>query len=131
VTSTRVSLTQGQLQNLGSLHPTLMKILEDLLAAWPGKSMVVTSIYRTREEDKALGGSGVHATTPHRALDIRVRNLSGDFQAKADEVADVINAFWVYDTERPTKHVAISKVHGSGPHIHVQVHPRTQRSLVN
>ncbi len=131
MTATRICLTQGQLQNLSSLHPTLMKILDDLLAAWPGKNMIVTSIYRTREEDQELGGSGVHATIPHRAIDIRVSNLSGDFQAKAEEVADIINAFWTYDTERPTKNVAISKVHGTGPHVHVQVHPRTRRSLVN
>jgi len=131
VTSTRICLTQGQLQNLKDLHPTLVKILDDLIDAWPGKNMIITSIYRTREEDKALGGSGVHATIPHRAIDIRVRNLSGDFQAKGEEVANVINAFWVYDPERPTKNVAIAKVHGSGPHVHVQVHPRTQRSLVN
>ncbi len=93
--------------------------------------MVITSIYRTKTEDVRLGGSGVHSAKPHRALDIRVKNLVGDFQEKADEVAAILNANWAYDPDRPHLRVAISKVHGSGPHLHLQVHPKTKRNLVN
>lgn len=130
MTGTRICLKQSQLQNLSSLHPTLLRVLNDAMDCWPGKHMVITSIYRSKEEDKALGASGIHSTKPHRAIDIRVKNLVGDFQAKADEVADVINTIWAYDPSRPNLHVAIAKLHGSGPHLHLQVHPRTKRNLL-
>jgi hypothetical protein len=119
------------MQQFYSVDEKLRQVLEDALDIWPAKECIVTSIWRSLREDKAMGGSGVHSTRPHRAMDLRIRNLGGDFQTKAEEVADVLNTIWTYDVTRPTKKVAIAKVHGSGPHIHVQVHERTQRNLVS
>ena len=127
---TRISLTLSQMQHLSSLDTKLRQVVEDLMDVWPAKNMVITSIYRTPEEDAALGASGIHSCDPHRAIDIRITNLSGG-QEKADEVAGVINSIWQYDPNRTNLKVAVSKLHGSGPHLHVQVHPNTIRKLLN
>jgi hypothetical protein len=126
---TRISLDLQQFQHTADLHIKLRAIMDDLIEAWPANEVRVTSIYRELAVDRAMGGSGVHATHPHRAADIRIRNLQGDFQSKAETVADALNSMWSYDVTRPGKKVAIAKVHGTGPHIHLQVHERTQRKL--
>ncbi len=122
----RICLTARQFRESEHMYETLVDVVNDALAHWPEEFMVVTCIYRPREEDKAIGGSGIHSSIPHRAIDLRVKNFEGDFQAKADSVAASLNALWTYDPTRPHLKVAISKLHGSGPHIHLQVHPKTR-----
>jgi hypothetical protein len=86
---------------------------------WPFHLMCV---YRTPEEDKALGGTGIHVCW--RALDVRTRDR------KDEDVAAVVAYLagrWVYDSKRPTKTVIYTGEHGTGPHAHVQSHPTTKR----
>ena len=128
---TRICLTLSQLQNFSSLHPKLRQVVDDVMDVWPNKTLIIISIYRSKAKDKQIGGSGVHSTTPHRAIDARIANLKDGFQEKADEVADVINTIWSYDPSRRNLHLAIAKLHGTGPHLHLQVHPRTKRNMLN
>lgn len=102
----------------------LLVVMRDVVSFWEpmGMVMVVTSIWRTSSEDQKLGGSGVHCSSPHRAID-----LDGLDQEGLDEVAEKVNAKWVYDPARPQKVVAYSKPHGTGRHLHIQVHPATTR----
>ena len=88
----RICLTARHFRELKDLDPKLREVLDDALAHWPEELMETSSIFRHPEEDTALGGSGIHATTPHRAVDLRIKNLEGDFQAKADSVAASLNA---------------------------------------
>ena len=127
---TRINLSQRQLREFADLDENLFGVFIDLIGAWPDKELYIMSIYRTPEEDKKLGASGVHATTPHRAMDIKITNLGVEFQKKANDVSEVLNSIWSYDLKRPTMGVAYSKLHGTGPHMHLQVHPRTERQLV-
>ena len=127
----RICLTLRQFQELQNVQPELREILEDTLNHWPGEAMEITCIYRTQEEEEAAGGkTGVHMTTPHRAVDLRVANLGLNFQGKADAIAEVLNDLWSYDPSRTNIKVAVSEPHGSGPHVHVQVHPKTQRRVM-
>jgi len=116
--------------HLGSLHPALTAVLRDLLPLWPKDTLRITSIYRTPGEDAALGASGIHTTTPHRALDASITALGSTVEERwrrARAVATQLNALWVYDPNRPTLKVCVAQPHGTGPHLHVQVHPRTRR----
>lgn len=81
---------------------------------------LITSIYRTPEEDAALHASGIHSAW--RAVDVRTL----DQQEEAiNDVADYTNTKWKYDPERPAMKVCFKEPHGSGVHAHFQVHPRT------
>lgn len=107
-----------------AVHPKLRELVAaaEEYAATKRWAWLVTSIWRSPAEDAALEGSGVH--TEWRALDIRTRDVS------AQVVADVtrwINDRWKYDPTRPDLRVAISEPHGTGPHLHLQVHERTTR----
>jgi len=127
----RICFTLRQFQELQNVQPELREILEDALNHWPGDTMEITCIYRTQEEEEAAGGkTGVHRTTPHRAVDLRVKNLGLNFQGKADAVAEVLNDLWRYNEAKPNLKVAVSKPHGSGPHLHVQSHPHTKRRVM-
>jgi hypothetical protein len=84
----------------------------------------VTCIFRTKEEDAVLEGSGIH--TAWRGLDVRTRDISRD---AVQDLTDHINDQWVYDPRRPTLVVLYSRPHGSGPHAHFQVHPNTTRRV--
>lgn len=127
----RLSVTKRHIVELADMDENLFAIFMELMDVWPGTEVYVTCIFRDQDEDDALGGSGVHSCIPYRAIDIRVKNLAGDFQVKADEVAATINSTWAYDPERPRFNVAISKMHGSGPHIHLQVSSNTERKPLN
>lgn len=98
----------------------------DLIAERFGwKRLVVTSIYRTLEENRAAKAKSiVHCVTPHRAADIRVWGMSAKL---LQQVVTELNARWQYDPTRPRYPVAYSEPHGTGPHLHVQVHPNTRR----
>jgi hypothetical protein len=82
----------------------------------------VTSIYRTPAEDAALRASGIHIEW--RAVDVRTRGRS---QKAVDDVTKYINGRWAYDPTRPHMKVCFAEPHGTGPHGHYQVHPRTKR----
>lgn len=110
------------------LHPTLRELLDDfackaVAAAW--KKIVVTSIYRTVEENRAARATTlVHCQTPHRAIDIRIRDVPAAIVAS---VGQSLVDEWEYDRRQPRLNVALWKLHGSGPHLHLQVHPNTRR----
>ena len=107
--------------------PRLVDVVGDLEALLPAGfgPYWTTSIYRTPEEDAALGASGIHATEPHRAWDVDIPDKM--FQVEADIIANEVNRRWVYDPARPSLEVVVSKLHGTGTHFHLQVHPNTRR----
>jgi hypothetical protein len=90
----------------------------------PCGELTVLSVNRSRQKDRALGGSGVHCDgPPWRAVD-----LVGDlFQPQYEALADAINGEWEYDPERPTMGAALGRPHGTGSHLHLQVHPHTRK----
>ncbi len=98
----------------------------DLIAESLGWTKLVTSsIYRTIAENRAAKAKTlVHVTKPHRGQDIDTRQVSPAIVALATER---LNAKWHYDPTRPALDVAVSRPHGTGPHIHLQVHPNTRR----
>jgi hypothetical protein len=111
--------------------PALQEIFHQLATIWlPHRGLYITDIHR-RPSETIPGESGVHnAGPPFRAIDIRIRNLNKDpekAQAHADSFADILNNTWVYDPKRPHLCVAVAKLHGTGSHIHLQVHTRTRR----
>ena len=127
----RILLTPKQLDEYRNIDNNLAHILIDVLGVWPSHEMLVTDIHRSREEDSALGGSGIHTVgPPYRAMDIRTRSLGIESEDKASLVARIANEKWVYDPRRERLKVAVyfdGRAHGSGPHLHLQVHPHTKR----
>ncbi|HEX8127891.1 MAG TPA: hypothetical protein VF527_02240 [Pyrinomonadaceae bacterium] len=87
-----------------------------------GWEFTITSIHRTPAEDAALRASGIHVDW--RAVDVRTR---GHKQTVIDDVTNHINRRWAYDPARPHMKVCFAEPHGSGPHGHYQVHPKTRR----
>ncbi|HLL72745.1 MAG TPA: hypothetical protein VK363_14980 [Pyrinomonadaceae bacterium] len=87
-----------------------------------GWNFTITSIFRTAAEDAALRASGIHVDW--RAVDVRTR---GQRQEVIDDVTKHINNRWAYDPSRPHMKVCFAEPHGTGPHGHYQVHPRTKR----
>ena len=125
----RITMTARQFKEAMQLDSRLQEMLVELTATWPAQQMVVTSVHRTANENEQAGArSQIHVVgPPYRAVDLRIRNIDGDFQRIAEEIAEDLNDDWAYDPDRPDKPVAFARVHGSGPHIHLQVHPRTTR----
>ncbi len=80
----------------------------------------VTSIYRSLDEDKALGGTGIHHQW--RAVDIRTKDRP---QSDVDHIVAYLNGRYVYDPARLSKPIAYGREHGSGPHLHLQSHPNS------
>lgn len=85
-----------------------------------GFTPIVTSIYRSLDEDKLLGASGIHPAW--RAVDIAAFTW---LDPKVQALADFINTQVVYDPARPAMLAALFQPHESatGPHLHLQVHP--------
>lgn len=81
----------------------------------------VTSCIRSLEEDRAAGGHGIHTTG--RAVDVGARSIP---ERLVKAVTDQANARWQYDPQRPNLTVCYSAPHGTGPHLHFQVHERTR-----
>ncbi len=126
----KVTLGPKQLMEWPDCDHRLITIFWALVNLWPAASLHLSSIFRTRRADRKLGGSGVHCAKPHRAMDISIRVLNADpklAQEMAEKMCRVLNSLWVYDPQRPKKPVAYCKPHGTGPHIHIQVHPLTRR----
>ena len=93
-------------------HPRLRQILQ-WLERKTGLTFTVTSQYRIDDD-------GVHGTLPLRGTD-----LSCKVPTIGKSVERFINANWIYDPDRLNKRVA--RYHGPVPHLHIQVHPKTQR----
>jgi hypothetical protein len=107
--------------------PKLQGVLLWLATQWAPAALIVGDIHRTSEEEVAAGGvSGIHTVgPPYRAIDVRVTNLTGDPQVAADNIGALVNLKYVYDPARPDKLVAFTQKHGTGPHVHLQVHANT------
>jgi len=118
-----VSFTPRGLGEFILCDPMLQGILSWLAGQWPPTDLIVGDIYRTEAEETVAGGiSGIHRVgPPYRAIDVRVTNLTGDHQAAAAAIGEMINRRYVYDPARPTKLVAVTQPHGTGPHVHLQV----------
>lgn len=123
-----IVLTPRQLVEILALHQKAWLVLKDVMEVWPlDVAMIFTSIHRTQQEDEALGGSGVHRVgPPWRAFDLGTV-ARGITQERADAIAEYVNRRWIYDPGRPQMQVAISKPHGSGPHLHCQAIDATIR----
>lgn len=108
-------------------HPTLQRVLAWLADRWPPADMEITSIHRTETENAlALAKTEIHVVgPPHRAIDLRVTNLPGDPQQAAKAIGALVNARYAYDPARPGMVVAFVEPHGTGPHVHLQVHDNT------
>lgn len=113
-----------------ALKPILKEIVEYLQEEWPKPYMVVTSIRRTEKENDAAGAKTLIHVVIGRAIDIRVFNLGAGYQSKAIAFAKRVNRRWCYDPRRTNLSCAFARSHGSGPHIHLQVHPRTSRTAL-
>lgn len=83
-------------------------------------TFTLTCIYRSPAEDRLLEGSGIHAVW--RAVDIRDHDVLGETVA---DLTTYLNRHYIYDPQRTSLVVAYAKPHGTGPHVHVQSHPRT------
>lgn len=131
MSASKVTLTLRGLLEWQDVHLLLQTIVYEVADLWWDDDIEMGDIHRTQAENDAVGSkSTVHVVgPPFRAVDIRTRIEGGDFQAKADAVAAKINARWIYDPARPKMVVAYSDVHGTGPHLHVQVHPNTRLRL--
>lgn len=126
-----INIWMGHLMEWPNIHPKLEQVFFTLANLWPADTLKITSLNRTHMHDKVLGGSGVHAVgPPWRAVDISIRTLDPNIanaQIEAERLTVVVNDIWVYDSTRPHLKVAIANPHGTGPHIHLQVHPNTKR----
>lgn len=102
---------------LVGIHPLMMELLLFLDEEY-GVIPTITSGYRS-------GDKGVHGTKPLRGIDIR----SWGNSYSPLELAETINEEFCYDNRRP--HLKCAKYHdvGQGAHLHLQVHPNTQRHL--
>jgi hypothetical protein len=99
-------------------HPKLIDVIAWILEK-EGK-VVHTSGYRPH---KIHGkDSGVHATDPLRATDIRHY-----IYYNPERLRDEINESWTYDPNRPHLKVAFLHDTGLGKHFHIQVHDNTVR----
>lgn len=127
---TRIVLSQRQAFELTQADHRLVDLLLDCAKAWPEPTMEVSCIGRTEDEEvAALAKTRVHSDgPPWRACDVRVRTLGPtdeytlEDQAQADMVCSRLNAAWSYDSARPHLQVAFGLMHGSGPHLHLQIH---------
>ncbi len=121
----RINISQRNLRAYPRIHPKLESVLHDLLSIWPINELYITSFDRTRDEDMDLKASGIHSLgPPWRAIDIRTTTLPN---LAAQDLCDSINEMWIYDPDRTHLNVAFCAPHGTGPHIHLQVHPKTTR----
>ena len=109
-------------------HPMLVEVMHalDLEAEKVGwKKVIVTSMWRSRAENRAAGAKTlIHCQKPIRAADIRIRDVD---PALVELVGTALNLKYQYDKNQPKLNVAFWKLHGTGPHLHLQVHNNTRR----
>ena len=130
--SARITMTKRQFRESGEVDPMLALIMEYAMQVWPKDVlyMEVTSIHRTKGENILAGAkTQMHVIgPPYRAIDLRVWNLGTPGHAMGKRVmhiCDMLNNKFKYDPKRPKLKVALGRPHGTGPHIHLQVHPNT------
>ena len=98
-------------------HETLISVSSDV-AEWmidEGIQPIITSAFRP-------GDIGVHGCG--RGLDYRTWHMT---KKQVWDLVAYVNKKWVYDSQRPNIKVAIFHDVGRGPHLHLQVHHRTQK----
>ena len=128
----RILLTMHQLREFHDISPTLLDILESVAFFWPiNTNIYITSIWRSLDENAAVSAkTQIHTVgPPYRSMDLRVWNLGDNYESLVRSIEENVNIKWMYDVERPTLNVAYGKLHGSGPHLHIQSHPNTEKRL--
>lgn len=97
-------------------HPNLRKVLRWMDDRWPMTYMTLTRIFNPPED----GESGVHRSTPHRAADVRTKDIAQrNTEWSGRAFAALINAAWDYgDGEHP-----VAFYHDN--HLHIQVRDET------
>lgn len=106
------------------LAPLLRQIAEEF-CEWASSELgwipCVTSIWRSVQEN-ALAEAKTQIHCFWRAIDFRTKD-----RPESDVVTATrwINERWVYDASRPDLPVAYSAPHGTGLHLHLQVHSAT------
>lgn len=120
--------SESTLREWKSMHPSLEKVFFTLCQVWPfATTLRITSMNRSKLADEKLGASGIHSDgPPWRAMDVGGAELDQDH---LDKIAEFVNTVWMYDRNRPNLKCAVSKPHGTGKHIHLQVHKRTERNI--
>ena len=78
-----------------------------------GHEFTITSLYRI--DDK-----GVHGALPLRGCDLRARNIR-----VGEELQNLVNGHFIYDTHRPDLKCALLHGVGANLHLHLQVHQNT------
>lgn len=135
VNETIVIVGRDQLRDLVRLAPMLYEVIEEARRVWPQAKMTLGSMHRTLAEEKVIEHrtgkptSKIHTALPVRACDLPMR-YRGTVDARWEScgrVARGLNRAFVYDPVRPTIGVAFAAKHGTGPHVHLQVHPATIR----
>lgn len=105
----------SEILELGKLKRPLIEILKDVMSLWPVDTIEISSAFREND-------TGVHGVW--RGLDIRTIILPKGHE-QVYPIAEQINNKWIYDPSRPHKVVAYAALHGTGYHLHLQVHDRT------
>ena len=120
--------TQRLLEESQRRHPRLVDLMAALDAsaqAHGWDKVVVTSMLRTAAENKAAKAkTRIHCEDPIRAADSRTRDVDDEIVAT---VGHELNTTWLFDPFQPGKPVAYWEPHGTGPHLHLQITPRTRR----
>lgn len=120
-----------QLGLLSSYNPILYNVFSDAVAIAPGLQwdLRVTSLWRTKQEDDKLRGSGIHVLW--RAIDWATGGVP---LATVQNMAILLTQRWMYDPARrdpitgaEAHPLCYTAGHGTGPHFHLQVHPNTVR----
>ena len=117
-----------EFETLKKKNPLLIKIvefIEKFVTATFKKDIVITSIFRSKKEQKEIYGFPKPSTHMEwRAVDIR-SNIYSDVQCK--QLKDAVNAAFTYDKKRPEMKVALwHQVNDNGYHFHLQTHPNTE-----
>lgn len=138
-TEARLVISARCLEEYRQLDSRLHEIVRLALREWGQLQGLAFCgrIWSSAAEELALGvpTSGIHrAGPPYRAMDLSRPPwavFGPHWQACYDRTAAVVNAVWVYDPARPDKQCAFSAPHGTGPHLHLQVHQNTTRSTAS
>ncbi len=126
----QLTLSTRCLWEFCQLDPLLREIVGVGFDEAPSVRLWISSIHRTDVENKAAGAkSRIHVVgPPYRSVDGGWVDMT---QAEVDKVCDEVNSRYRYDPNRPRLNVAYGKQHGTGLHIHYQVHPNTIRITPN
>ena len=111
------------------LRDPLQDVLRDALIVWPDPTLPIPagSIYRPFQAEQDLGRSGYHGMDDLDELGHCCIDLPTQDWDLARPVATYINNRWIYDPARQLIVVAYAGEHGTGPHVHLQIHKNTVR----